>query len=320
MDDAALLELVYRSRPETVAELAAIAHLTEAEILAAIGRFGPTGQLTAVEGALSYPHPATWAAEEIAGQVAELRRSSAGALAEIETLIAGLPATVRNWSAGEATADLVPVFARHGPHAAEDLWYAIARRDGGHAVAVLPEVARFLESDAERRARFAQAFGRKESVRAILPGAPLADPALRALAASYAESGVEFRTMESPPSWFWVEDDVIALPFEWGEAWPTSVLGLRSAALAHLARALFELLWQRAEPLSPVGESWTPLLRLMRQGNTLDAASRRLGINPRTGRRRVAAAMEHYGVSTLFALGVAWAADGSAGSSTAGER
>lgn len=48
----------------------------------------------------------------------------------------------------------------------------------------------------------------------------------------------------------------------------------------------------------------------MKQGITLDAASRRLGINPRTGRRRVAAAMEQYGVSTLFALGVAWAADG----------
>ena len=32
-------------------------------------------------------------------------------------------------------------------------------------------------------------------------------------------------------------------------------------------------------------------------------------VNPRTGRRRIAAAMEHYGVSTLFALGVAWSAD-----------
>ena len=47
----------------------------------------------------------------------------------------------------------------------------------------------------------------------------------------------------------------------------------------------------------------------MRQGVTLDSASRTLGVNPRTGRRRIAAAMEHYGVSTLFALGVAWSAD-----------
>jgi hypothetical protein len=30
-------------------------------------------------------------------------------------------------------------------------------------------------------------------------------------------------------------------------------------------------------------------------------------VNPRTGRRRIAQAMQHYGVSTLFALGVAWA-------------
>ena len=48
----------------------------------------------------------------------------------------------------------------------------------------------------------------------------------------------------------------------------------------------------------------------MRRGLTLDAASRQIGVNPRTGRRRIAAAMSHYGVSTLFALGAAWAADG----------
>lgn len=46
---------------------------------------------------------------------------------------------------------------------------------------------------------------------------------------------------------------------------------------------------------------------------TLDAASRSLGITPRTGRRRIAAAMDRYGVATLFALGAAWAQDGSPG-------
>ena len=59
-------------------------------------------------------------------------------------------------------------------------------------------------------------------------------------------------------------------------------------------------------------DAWTPLLTLMRKGITLETASRMIGVNPRTGRRRVAAAMDHYGVSTLFALGVAWAADADA--------
>lgn len=310
MDDAALLELVYRGRPDTVAELVAISHLDEAKALAAVDRLSARGALTVQDGTLGYPPPVSLAADEVARQVGELRRTSAEALAQIELVMAGLPATLRHWSAGESTTDLVPVLARHGPHAAEDLWYAVAQRDGGSAQAVLPNVARFLQSDADRSSRFVNAFGGKESVRAILPAAALADPELRALAARYAEGGVAFRTMETPPSWFWVDGDVLALPFEWGEGWPTSVLGLRSAALAELARALFEQLWQRAEPLEAAGAPWTQLLRLMRQGNTLDAASHRLGINPRTGRRRIAAAMAHYGVSTLFALGVAWAADG----------
>jgi hypothetical protein len=320
MDDAALLELVYRSRPETVAELAAISHLDEADVLAAVARLARRGSLAALDGNLSYPHPAVWAADEVTGQVASLRQASADALVAIEAIVAGLPSSLRNWSAGEASGGLVPVLARHGPQAAEDLWYAVAQRDGGHAEAVLPDVARFLHGDAERRARFAEAFGRKDSVRAILPTAAMTDPALRALAAGYAEVGVEFRMMEQPPSWFWIEGEMLAIPFEWGEEWPTSVLGLRSAALASLGRALFDQLWQRADPLTPMAEPWTPLLKLMRQGNTLDAASHRLGINPRTGRRRVAAAMEHYGVSTLFALGVAWAADGSAADGSPADR
>lgn len=86
-------------------------------------------------------------------------------------------------------------------------------------------------------------------------------------------------------------------------------LGLQSAALGAMALSYFESLWQRADPAEGVETAWSPLQTLMRQGVTLDTASRRLGINPRTGRRRVAAAMEHYGVSTLFALGVAWSAD-----------
>lgn len=310
MDDAALLELVYRGRPETVAELAAISHLDETDVIAAIARLSASGALTVRDGKLSYPHPASLAAAQVAREVSDLRRSSAEALARIEHAMAGLPATLRHWSVGESTADLVPVLARHGPQAAEDLWYAVAQRDGGRAEAVLPDVARFLHGDGDRMARFATAFAGKDSVRAILPASARAEPELVALAARYAEAGVEFRTLETPPSWFWIDGEVLALPFRWGEGWPTSVLGVRSAALAELAHELFERLWQRAETLDETVPSWTPLLRLMRQGNTLDAASHRLGINPRTGRRRVAAAMEHYGVSTLFALGAAWSGEG----------
>jgi len=76
-----------------------------------------------------------------------------------------------------------------------------------------------------------------------------------------------------------------------------------------MVSAYFATLWEAATPSRPTAEPWVPLLTLMRRGITLETASRLVGVNPRTGRRRIAQAMEHYGVSTLFALGVAWAAD-----------
>lgn len=309
MDDHALLELIYRSRPDTVADLARVAHADEAEVASGVSRLSQQGALALRDGVITYPHPARWTASVVAAHSQALRESTAAATAQIEHLVAQLPSMLRHWSVGEDSADLVPIFARHGPHAAEDLWYDTSAETTGTAWAVLPNVERFLSSDPGRAARFGEAFAGKTSVRAILPKSMLADPRLVAIAEHYNAFGVEFRVLDDLPSWFWIDGDILALPFEWGEDWPTSVLGVRNAALAALGRSLFDELWRRSESIGAGIRPWAPLLQLMRQGITLDSASRTLGINPRTGRRRVAAAMEHYGVSTLFALGVAWAAD-----------
>ena len=309
VEDRALQELIYRSRPSTVAELAAVAHLHEADVSTRISRLESQGALTVREGVISYPHPASWVAGVVEDSTRLLRESTVEATARIDALVAQLPSMLRHWSVGEVSGDLAPVFARHGPTAAEDLWYDTARETTGSACAVLPNVERFLLSGPDRASRFAEAFAGKQSVRALLPKSALDDPRLLAMAQLYASSGVEFRVLDELPSWFWIDGEILALPFEWGEDWPTSVLGVRNAALAALAGSLFDQLWRRSEPVGVVVDAWTPLLRLMRQGVTLDSASRTLGVNPRTGRRRVAAAMEHYGVSTLFALGVAWGAD-----------
>lgn len=309
VDDHALLELIYRSRPNTIAELARVAHADEAEVASGVSRLEEQGALTVREGVITYPHPATWTASVVETHTHALRDAATAATAQIESLVAQLPSMLRHWSVGEGTADLAPVFARHGPHAAEDLWYDTSSETTGSAWAVLPNVERFLSSDPGRAARFGAAFAGKTSVRAILPKSMLAEPRIVALAQHYAAFGVEFRVLDDLPSWFWIDGDILALPFEWGEDWPTSVLGVRNAALASLGRSLFDQLWRRSESIGVSIRPWTPLLQLMRKGITLDSASRALGINPRTGRRRVAAAMEHYGVSTLFALGVAWGAD-----------
>lgn len=310
MEDKALLELIYRSRPQTVTELAATAHADEGEAADAVARLAQGGAISERDGTLAYGTPATWTADVVEREVRAMRQTADEAASRIEALVSGLPGLLRHWTVGEASGDLVPVFVRHGPQAAEDLWYDIAREHSDTAWAVLPDLGRYLQTDPARSNHFAEMFAGKKSVRALLPRSMADDPRLLAIAERYAATGVEFRLLDELPSWFWIDGDVLALPIEWGEGWPTSVIGVRSASLAELGRSLYRELWHRAEPIGGVQQSWAPLLTLMQQGITLDAASHRLGINPRTGRRRVAAAMEQYGVSTLFALGAAWAADG----------
>lgn len=310
MEDRELLELIYRSRPETVAELAATAHADEGEAADAVARLARAGAISVRDGTIAYATPAMWTADVVEREVRALRQTADEAASRIEALVADLPALLRHWAVGEASGDLVPVFVRHGPQAAEDLWYDIAREGSDTAWSVLPDLGRYLQTDPARASRFAEMFAGKRSVRAILPRSMAGDARLLAIAERYAAVGVEFRLLDDLPSWFWIDGEVLALPIEWGEGWPSSVVGIRSASLAELGRSLFRELWRRAEPVGGVEQPWVPLLVLMKQGVTLDAASRRLGINPRTGRRRIAAAMEQYGVSTLFALGVAWAADG----------
>lgn len=312
MHDDTLLAVIYRARPATLGELATLAHLGEAEARAAVDDLRERGLLGGDGEELVYSNPALWAARTVSERSAELRRSSREALDALEKIVVDLPEMLRHWSVGESSDDPVPVFTRHGPHASEDLWFDAVRTEGGTLNAVLPEVDRFAGSSEERAERFGRALAAKDAVRVIMPTWAADDSAGLLRMQHYRAAGVEYRLLDAPSSWFWVDGDYLAVPFEWGEGRPTSVIGIRSAALAGMAREYFEGLWRLAEPAEAsdsAENSWAPLLKLMRQGITLDTASRRVGINPRTGRRRIASAMEHYGVSTLFSLGVAWGAD-----------
>jgi hypothetical protein len=309
MNDETLLAVIYRGRPSTIGDLATLAHLDAEEALAAVEGFRERGLLGGEGEELAYSHPASWAADTVSARSDELRRTSREALAEMEKIVKDLPGLLRHWSVGEASDDPVPVIIRHGPRASEDLWYDTVSHDTGVLHALLPEVDRFLVSSPERSMKFGRALAGKDAVKVIMPTWAGDNPVAVQSMVHYRAAGVDYRLLDNPPSWFWVDGDHLAVPFEWGESRPTSVLGVRNAALAGLARNYFEILWEKSTPALPAENPWTPLLVLMRQGITLDTASRRLGINPRTGRRRIASAMEHYRVSTLFALGVAWAAD-----------
>lgn len=309
MSDESILALAYRGRPSTIAELATLSHTPIADVRRLVVRLRDRGQLGGTGDDIGYPNPADWAAETIASRAAELRHTARDLLGEMERIVGELPGMMGHWSIGETSADPMPVVTRHGPRAAEDVWYELGQRDTGTLDAVLPDISRFLSSPPERVIRFSEAFRRKDSVRIIIATETVEDPEMQQLLLAFTAAGMEYRFLKDPPSWFWVDGDQLAVPYDWGEGRPTSVVSVRSAALAGMVSAYFASLWQIAAPSIPASYSWTPLLTLMRRGITLETASRMIGVNPRTGRRRIAKAMTHYGVSTLFALGVAWAAE-----------
>ena len=102
------------------------------------------------------------------------------------------------------------------------------------------------------------------------------------------------------------DHDTVGLPLRWGESWPTSVMAIQSPALAEVLTWVYERVWAEAVPVVDDEHPWQSLLELMRRGMTMEGAAHALGLSPRTARRRVAAAMDHFDVSSLFALGVAW--------------
>jgi len=314
VNDETLLAVAHRGRPATIGELAALSQQPAEEVASAVDRLRRRGILGGEANELAYPSPAAWAAESVAARAESLRGTARDLLGEIERIVADLPRAIAHWSVGEASSNQMPVLTRHGPRASEDLWYELGIHDSGVLDAVLPDIARFLVSPADRVARFSAAMRGKEAVRVIIPSAAIAEPGLPELLRAFVAAGIECRMLDDPPSWFWVDGDHLAVPFEWGEDRPTSVLSVRNAALAGMVAAYFQTLWRASRPApdaaaAEAADSWTPLLELMRRGITLETASRIVGVNPRTGRRRIAQAMRRYGVSTLFALGVAWAAD-----------
>lgn len=84
-------------------------------------------------------------------------------------------------------------------------------------------------------------------------------------------------------------------------------MAVRSQALGQGFTNLYDHLWAEAIPVDGPGDHpWDGMLHLMGRGMTMESAATSLGLTPRTGRRRVAEAMDYYGASSHFTLGAAW--------------
>lgn len=317
--DWALLGMALRARPDTVTALAALAERSHDDIDAALAALEQDGLIHRDGDRIRYRSPDHAVADRVIELIAQQERKAIDGYARIRDIVRELPGLGDDWSVGAHTdAPALRIEILHGPDAGTELWRRqIVEGVPFSAAAVLPDLHRFHYPDiAEQQHFLERTSARGGEVRAIVAATEAEHPSIRSQLDRFAEAGIEIRMHAHLPSWFWIHDDhTIAMPLTWGEAWPTSVMAVHSEPIAAMTRTMFETLWGEAVPTVGATREADPLLRLMKNGATLDAASRWLGITPRTGRRRIAAAMDHYGAQTLFGLGVAWAEAGDSGQS-----
>ncbi len=158
-----------------------------------------------------------------------------------------------------------------------------------------------------------RASGGRVRCRSIYPAAAMDDPVARRIIGECGEAGEQARLLPKVPMKMKLADTATALlPLT-----PTGTAGallVRAPVITSALREYFELLWERATPLTPQrpaapGGRLTPaqqkVLELMAEGLHDDAIARRAGLSTTTVRRHIAAIMTRLGVTSRFAAGAA---------------
>ena len=306
-----LLGIGLRSRAATVGELAALAVRDEAEVRRDLERLDEDGFVVVRGDQISYTAPEEVVADVVRRRVGDVGAEMLRRLADLAEVVGRLPALAQEWDTGAIDHQPLDVEVFHGAEAVVDFWHVRQAREPARLTdVVLPDASRLYVADPDMQRFWHDATaGEGRRARVIASIADAVHPDAQQRVDEEIAGGVQLRLLAEPPGWFWITDETtVALPLVWGERWPTSVVAVRSRAVAGMASWLFERMWERAVPARTEAAGWDPLLTLMRSGATLEAASRALGISERTGRRRVSEAMDHFGVGSMLALGVAWGA------------
>jgi len=266
---------------------------------------------------ITYRRPEAAAAGLTESMLGQVQQQVEEALGGAQRTLGAVPGLVQAWAEGTSAAPNLQVDVAHGPWAPADMWrLQFTRRVPEVTDVCMPDTSALFSPQSEYQASFwAARAGHEVDVRLLMSLADATNPAGTGRVQGELESGVRIRMHPSPPSFFWIADrDTVGLPLNWGEAWPTSVIAIHSPTLAAVLTWVYERVWAEAVSVESLmsaatdgeGPPWDGMLRLMNLGMTMDAAAASLGIAPRTGRRRVADAMSHFGVSSQFALGAAW--------------
>jgi len=149
--------------------------------------------------------------------------------------------------------------------------------------------------------------------RSIYDSSVMNDPVGRRIVHACAEAGEQARLLPDVPMKMKLADHTTAmLPLT--PAGTAGALVIRAPVIIAALREYFEMLWQKATPLTgqkaaPPGDRLTraqqAVLELMAEGLHDDAIARRAGISTTTVRRHIAAIMERLNVTSRFAAGAA---------------
>lgn len=125
-----------------------------------------------------------------------------------------------------------------------------------------------------------------------------------------APAGMSLRLARRIDSCVYSDPEVLcALPVVWGEHPPTSIIIVRDPVIRAVTAAYAEQIWVGATAYREPQPEWLDVLRLLSLGMTDKEIAASQNTSQRTVERRIAEAMAHYGVTTRFELGMAWAAE-----------
>jgi len=303
-----LLALALRARPATVDELATLSRQSVPELRAPLAELNEHDLIALTGDQIGYRSPAQTVSALGTRMLDAASHDLAARLAETTALLAALPELIASAAIGTAEHGNFGGEIFHGPTAAHELWRSLVTQQHiRESACMFPDAEALLVPDSELSDTWRTALGDDDiRVRAIIGVADLARPESQAMLDAATASGVRFRALRRPPSWFWLTEDAVGLPLNWGDSWPTSAVLIRSEPVVSLMHGLFERWWADAVARAPVAYPWDAIVALMADGATLEAAAHATGVSGRTGRRRIEAAMDHYGVTGAVALGAAW--------------
>lgn len=304
-----LLKAALQRRPATVAELAEAQAVPSDEFESSLDALIEGGHLSVADGVLSFHRPDTTLTDRTQRSLAQAGSEFMRVIDKAKDTLDALPELLQAWESGVSDEYRLHVDVITGEMAPADIWRLQSSRSLPRVAKIcMPRVAPLFEyRDAYSHAHWNQSADTPAQVQFILGADDAAKGEGQERILAEAMSGVDMRVHPAPPSYFWITDDTVGIPATWGDPWPEQVIAIRSPVLAAALALVFEQAWAQAIPFVTTDDApWDGMLHLMSQGLTIEAAAHACRLTARTGRRRVAAAMEHFGATSQFTLGAAW--------------